>query len=459
FNQPDGSYQGEPQWPVVNARDAAHREGRTWAIEYDIQNGGTEAQRWQKIQQVKDDWEFLTDTNGLDMLNDSHYQREDGKPVVAIFGLHVTSGNTYKTAQHTDLINYFQSRGVYVIGAGRHTQTPGQVANAGLHDAYIPWQGYWAGGDSFAPNEAILDGVTDHIPHIFPGFSWTHLQNDDTATSIDREDGEFYWRMISDAANETDAPWYFIGMFDEYDEGTNLIPGTDDPPVPDTDPQGDPLTYQVSDPRPNDWWMALTGRAKQALQGKISINDTMPTEAELENRSNTGGEVVWEGSGGDRLSTVDNPDGQIQSMSFTVDGETFDAIFSADDYLYFALDDDFLLDETDGRDVTIEVEYLDNSVGQFGVGYDSASSAFTTSSVASLTGSNQWRRHRFQLSDARFDNNQAGGADFRIEKAGGNLFIRRVRIIKESMLTVDADLGTTNTINGLRQVDQSGDGQ
>lgn len=459
FKQPDGSYQGEPQWPVVNARDAAHREGRTWAIEYDIQNGGTEAQRWQRIQQVKDDWEFLTATSGLDMLNDSHYQREDGKPVVAIFGLHVSSGNTYTTAQQTDLINYFQSRGVYVIGAGRHTQTPGQVANAGLHDAYIPWQGYWAGGNSFAPNEAILDGVTDHIPHVFPGFSWTHLQNDNLATSVDREDGEFYWRMISDAANETNAPWYFIGMFDEYDEGTNLIPATDDPPVPDTDPQGDPLTYQVSDPRPNDWWMALTGRAKQALQGKISINDTMPTEAELQNRSNVGGEVVWQVSGNDRLTTVDNPDGQIQTMSFTVDGETFDAIYSADDYLYFAVDDDFLLDETDGRDVTIEVEYFDDSTGQFGVEYDSSTSFFAASDPAPLTGSNLWRTHRFELSDARFDNNQNGGADFRLEKAGGNLFVRRVRVIKESMLTVEADLGASNDVNGLRQVDQSGDGQ
>ncbi len=47
--------------------------------------------------------------------------------------------------------------------------------------------------------------------------------------------------MISDAVNETDAPWLFIGMFDEYDEGTNLIPASDDPPVPDTDSGGNPL--------------------------------------------------------------------------------------------------------------------------------------------------------------------------------------------------------------------------
>lgn len=459
FRQTDGSYTGEPQWPVVNARDAAHREGRTWSIEYDIQNGGSEAQRWQRIQEVKDDWNFLTDTDGFDMLNDSHYQREDGKPVVAIFGLYVSSGNAYSTAQQADLIDFFQSRGVYVVGAGRHTQSAGQIANAGLHDAYIPWQGYWAGGDSYRPNESILDGVTDHIPHIFPGFSWTHLQNDDTATSRDREDGEFYWRMISDAANQTDAPWYFIGMFDEYDEGTNIIPASDDPPAPDTDADGDPLTYQTSDPRPNDWWMALTGIAKQALQGKISINDTIPTESELENRSNVGGEAVWQGSGSDRLNYVDNPDGQIQSTTYTVDGNTFDAIFSADNYLYFQVQDSFLANEIDGRDVTIEVEYLDDALGQFSLQYDSTTANYHAADAADLTNSGRWRTHRFQLPDARFGNNQTGGADFRLERTGGNLSVRRVRVIKESMLGIDADLGATNDENGLQQVELAGDGQ
>ncbi len=458
YKQPDGSYTGEPQWPVVNARDAAHREGRTWAIEYDIQNGGSSSNRDLVIQQVKDDWEYLTDPNGMNMLADSHYQREDGKPVVAIFGLYVNSGNMYSTAQQTDLINYFQSRGVYVVGAGRHSESAGQLANAGLHDAYIPWQGYWKGGDSYAPDEATLNGVTEHIPHVFPGFSWTHLRNDDTATSRDREGGNFYWRMIADAANETDAPWYFIGMFDEYDEGTNLIPGSDDPPVPDTDPQGDPLTYQVSDPRPNDWWLALTGVAKEALQGKISINDTMPAEAELENRSNIGGEAGWTPTSTDRLTTVSQPDGGFVINQFTVDGETFDAATAVGDYLYFQVDDDFLNATGDWRDLTIEVEYLDAGLGQFSLEYDSPGNAYQASDPAPLTGSNEWRVHRFDLADADFGNGQNGGADFRIAKTVPSVTVREVRVVKESVLTVDASLGAVNASNGLVQV-EVGDGQ
>jgi hypothetical protein len=461
FKQNDGSYVGEPQWPVVNARDAAHREGRTWSIEYDIQKSASDAERWETVQEVKDDWEYLTDTNGFDMLNDSHYQREAGQPVVTIFGLYVGSTNKYSNAQQADLIDYFHSRGVYVVGAGRGSQNNGaeQLANVGLHDAYISWQGYWQGGNSYVSDETALNGVAEHIPHVFPGFSWTHLQNDDTRTSHDREDGNFYWRMISDAANETDAPWYFIGMFDEYDEGTNIIPASDDPPVPDNDPDGDPLTYQISDPMPNDWWMALTGVAKQAVQGKISINDTIPTESELENRSNVGSEAVWQASGSDRLAVLDIPGGQIQTTPFNVDGNSFDAIHSDDDFMYFQVDDGFLLQETDGRDVTIEVEYLDSVVGQFGVEYDSTTGAYQAGDAAPLTGSGLWRTHRFDLSDAYFGNNQNGGADFRLEKTGGDLFVRRVSVIKERMLTVDTDLGSANIVNGLQQVEVAGDGQ
>lgn len=454
-----GEYSGSPQWPLVNIRQAAHREGRTWAIEYDIQNGGTESQRNERIQDVKDDWEFLTDPNGFDLLSDSRYQRHEGKPVVAIFGLYVTSSNSYSTAQQTDLINFFQSRGVYVIGAGRHSESSAQTANAGLHDAYIPWQGYWKGGNSYAPDEATLAGVTEHIPHVFPGFSWTHLQNSSTATSRDREDGEFYWRMLNDAVNETDAPWLFIGMFDEYDEATNIIPASDDPPAPDVDSGGNLLTFQTSDPRPNDWWMALTGEAKQALQGKATITDSIPSEDALENRSNVGGEARWTVSQSNRLTMVDGPLGSLQTTSVTVNGEISLAAFSSDPHLYFQVADNFIHQATDGRDVTVEVEYLDIGTGDFALEYDSPYNTYATTETVLLTDSGQWRRHRFELRDAKFSNSQDAAADFRIVAAAGNLLVRDVRLTKESALSVDVDLGASSVANGIFEVATVADGQ
>ena len=263
--------------------------------------------------------------------------------------------------------------------------------------------------------------------------------------------------MLADAVNQTSAEWLFIGMFDEYDEATNLIPASDDPPVPDNDSSGNPLTFQVSDPRPNDWWLALTGAAEQALQGKIAIDDTLPTEAELNNRSNVGGEAGWTVSQQNRLAIVSTSGSQVLTRSFLVDGQLFDAAYSLSNYLHFQVSDSFLSPDGDWDDLTVEVEYLDDGSGQFNLEYGTPG-ALALSSPALLTGSGQWRVHRFELSNADFSNSLAGDADFRLVKAGGDFHVGRVRVIKESALAASVALAATNDPNGLVQV-EVGDGQ
>ncbi|KAA1260261.1 hypothetical protein LF1_28000 [Rubripirellula obstinata] len=457
---PDGSYSGEKQWALVNARSSAHLEGRTWAVEYDIQMSDVTAeQRETRIQQVKDDWDFLTNSNGFDLLSDTRYLRQDGKPVVAIFGLYISGNNSYTTAQQTDLTDFFRSRGVYLIGAGRHSESANHVADAGLNDAYIPWMGYFSGGSSFTPADDALDGITEHIPHVSPGFSWTQLKEDADSAFRDREDGSHYWQLMHDAVQETDSSWIFVGMFDEYDEATHIMPASDDPPIPETDDEGNSYRFVTNGPRPNDWWLALTGQGKKALQGKISITDTQPTEAELENRSNTGGEVRWSVNESQRLSAVEFADGQIETIEVNHNGTTFDANFSLDPNLYFQVDDAFVYQESDGRDLTVEVEYLDSSVGSFALQYDSVDGAYVQTASALLTDSGQWRTHRFELSDAYFGNRQNAASDFRLVKSSGNLLVRRLRLSKESVLSVQADLGATNISDGLRHQASGGDGQ
>ena len=50
------------------------------------------------------------------------------------------------------------------------------------------------------------------------------------------------------------------------------------------------------------------------------------------------------------------------------------------------------------------------------------------------------------------DNAQNGDSDFRIEHVGGNLMVRRVRVVKESVLSVSNNFGATNIDNGLQHV-------
>lgn len=439
--------------PLV--REAANLEGRTWAIEYDIQKGGSPEGNARKIKEVKDDWEYLTRADGFDMLSDPSYQRHDGKPVVAIYGLYVTPDNHYSDADQADLVNWFKSRGVYVIGAGRHLNSTHQIQNnLALYDDYMQWQGYWTGQDSYQRDVGLAAGITRYVPHVLPGFSWTHLKEDADATSRDRDGGAYYQRMLADAVNETDAPWIFIGMFDEYDEATNITPASDDPPVPDTDASGDTLTFQDNEGRPNDWHMALTGKAREALLGRESIGDALPSEAELENRSNVGAEVRWQFGSEEGLQIASAGDGDY--LDWQQDGVS--GVITVDPYLYFQVDDAFMFDALDGQDITVEVEYLDVGTRDFRLQYNSTTSNYTSTPRFARTDTGQWLTKRFELSDAVFRNAQNSQSDFRLHRYTDNLVVRSVRVIKEAVLSVSADLGVGGTTNGLSNVDTVGDG-
>ena len=76
-------------------------------------------------------------------------------------------------------------------------------------------------------------------------------------------------------------------MFDEYDEGTAIMPMTDDPPPPYTE-WGRFINNQG---KPGDWWMMLTDELKRMMWGQRANTGTLPTVASLANRSNIGPEA------------------------------------------------------------------------------------------------------------------------------------------------------------------------
>jgi hypothetical protein len=71
--------------------------------------------------------------------------------------------------------------------------------------------------------------------HVKPGFSWAnlkHLPTGDSKSYTPRDGGLFYWNLLSKAA-QARVDRLFIGMFDEYDESTAIMPMSDDvPPLP-----------------------------------------------------------------------------------------------------------------------------------------------------------------------------------------------------------------------------------
>jgi len=226
----DGTFAttGRAEWVMGNVRDAANREGRIWAVEYDVSGCPDD----KLLESIQKDWKWLIDEFGLK--DDKAYARENGKPVVFVWGMAV-GGRNIRPETAEAVFDFLQNDpkygGNYVIGG-----LPGNWRKLGpewqnhirQQDGALAWM-----SQSFA--EDIKDfkelGV-DYFPHVKPGFSWSNLKHIPTGANdafTPREGGEFYERQLVKAA-EAGADRLFVGMFDEYDESTAIMPMSDDPP-------------------------------------------------------------------------------------------------------------------------------------------------------------------------------------------------------------------------------------
>jgi hypothetical protein len=415
----------ETEWPLRNVSQAAAEEGLVWGIEYDV-SGMADATVAAKLQA---DWEWLT--GQFDVLNDPRYIHEDGKPVVFLWGLAVPDRN-FTPASANAVVDYFKAQGVHVLG-GLPTNWSTLPADWQVHmakyDGVLVWR-----NQNTADAAMFRNRGQDFYPHVWPGFSWAHLKQHPASPPIqyeDRNGGQYYWTKGHNWINAGAAESLFIGMWDEYDEATHIMPMTDDPPPPHTE-WGRFLNNQT---KPADWWMVLTDELKRMMLGQRTNTNTLPTVASLANRSNIGPEASVNLGATDivaSLSRVQVADGD--TIIETVGGRQCRGNLdpATDRYLYFNIDNAFAHQLVNG-DVTIEVEYFDNSSGTvLGLQYDSSSAvpanpAYTNHPQSlTTTGSDTWRRVRFEIADAYFGGRQNGGADFRFNFNGKKLNVNRV---------------------------------
>lgn len=81
-------------------------------------------------------------------------------------------------------------------------------------------------------------------------------------------------------------------------------------------------------------------------------------------------------------------------------------------FLYFDVDDTFI--KGGSNEVEVEVEYYDDTIGTFGIGYDDEGVGATAGTEGvQLKGSGQWLKAVLTIPDAEFKN-ELNGADFRI---------------------------------------------
>jgi autotransporter-associated beta strand protein len=421
FNPDAGS---KPEWVLRNVSQAAAEEGRIWGVEYDVSS----LQDATVAAKLQADWEWLT--TQFDILNDPRYVHEDGKPVVFIWGLAVPDRG-FSVASANAVVDYFKGQGVHVIGGLPNvwnTLSAAWKTHIEKYDGVLVWQNQSTSDAAFFRNRG-----QDFYPHIWPGFSWANLKKQPATPPIeytDRAGGQFYWNKGRDWINAGGADSLFIGMFDEYDEGTAIMPMSDDPP----DPSAAYGRFLTNQGKPSDWWMMLTDELKRMMLKQRTNTGTLPTVASLTNRSNIGAEASVDLGTTDvtaSLSRVPQADGNTTVETAggrECRGNTTPA---TDRYLYFNVDNAFAFQLVTG-DVTIEVEYFDSFYGTaggttLGLHYDGAGATYTThSQPITTTGSNTWRTVRFEITDAYFGGRQNGSSDFRLTFGGKKLNVNRV---------------------------------
>ncbi|TEB29253.1 hypothetical protein FA13DRAFT_669990 [Coprinellus micaceus] len=284
-------------------REAAEQEGRVFAIMYDVT--GVPADRIQRV--LEHDWMHLVHNKRI--LDSPNYLREQGRPVVALWGF------GFEHAGHTphlvrSIAQFFRNAtpaGVYLMGGTpTHWRTAEGDADRNPEfidvwlnefDALSPWTiGRYKTeeeAEAFCEHKmrADADLITqrnedgrsprriDYIPVVFPGGSGFHLSEGRWAfNDTPRKGGRFLWKQVFNARS-VGARIIYGAMWDEYDEGTALIPAVvhkRNLPVSDkwTFLSLDHGGYDV----PSDWYMRICGFAAEVLRGERRIFDSFPSK-------------------------------------------------------------------------------------------------------------------------------------------------------------------------------------
>jgi hypothetical protein len=231
---PSGAYavNGHEEWVLGNVRAAANKEGRIWAVEYDVSGGQDD----KLLDFFKKDWAWLVDNFGIK--KDPSYAHENGKLVVFIWGLPFAD-RKFSVETSNAVVDFFKNDpvygGNYVIG-GIPSQWRRMDDSWQQHfkkyDGILGWM-----SKSYEEDVADFKKMKiDYYPHVWPGFSWANLKHIPTGSKdqyTPREGGKYFEDLISKAVH-AGVDRLFVGMFDEYDESTAIMPMSDDsPPTPE----------------------------------------------------------------------------------------------------------------------------------------------------------------------------------------------------------------------------------
>jgi hypothetical protein len=238
-------------------------------IMYDITN-------WNNMQtEIKTDW-----TNKMSKIAASPmYAKQNGKPVVCIWGIGYTDANhPFTAAACSDVVTWFKNQGCYIIaGVPREWRT--QTAYTAVYHSLNMISPWLIGalsdvnGADFIYNNFFVPDIADcktngvdYQPCVLPG----DLQ------LKQRVHGDLMWRMFYNTIR-AGCQGIYISMFDEFNEGNQIAKTAE---TKAQVPVGSNFLALDEDGTAcsSDYYLRITGDGGKMLKKQIALTATRPTK-------------------------------------------------------------------------------------------------------------------------------------------------------------------------------------
>ena len=268
---------------MLNVKKAAEATGRTWAFMWDMSSFNQRSTKEEVYNIIVDQWKKMVDNN---ITSDPRYLHHNGKPVLLIWGF-FPNRPASQPAFTRPVVDFIQAPGKYqgAIVGGVETKwrtegTPEFLEMLATMTAIQPWSvgrvkidpktGYktenmdtWAGDIEWCRQRNIL---------FSPVFnSGTNIAGPPPVPpkgpTVPRRTGNFLWEQFVEASKYK-LNCVFVAMFDEINEGTQIMKIENHPPV-----QAPFLTY---DGATSDYYLRLTGTGAKMLKEQKPITFPIP---------------------------------------------------------------------------------------------------------------------------------------------------------------------------------------
>lgn len=267
-----------------NVQKAAKATGRTWAFMWDMSGISTRMSKEQVYQIIINQWKKMVDQG---VTSDGRYMQEQHKPVLLIWGFF--PGRPASQPDYMNpIIDFLLAPGKYqaTLVAGvdpnwRSEGTPEFQAMLMRMQGLQPWSvgrrikdpktGYAIQNTSLWADD-IAKCNENHVKFMPVFNSGTHIAGPPPAppavATVPRRTGHYLWEQFVKASEMGNINSAFVAMFDEINEGTQIMKIDIHPPI-----QAPFFTY---DGATSDYYLRLVGTGAKMLKSGKPISPVIP---------------------------------------------------------------------------------------------------------------------------------------------------------------------------------------